>query len=100
MARSLCQLSFEMNRQIGILIHRSGKVETIIIGDYNRLVIPPLSHLRSSGGRLRGVRLVHTHPAGDDISDDDLMDLLFLRLDYCRGVAGAHIFSSPCTVIH
>ena len=70
-----------MNRQIGMLIHRSGKIETIIIGDYNRLVIPPLSHLRSSGGRLRGVRLVHTHPAGDDISDDDLMDLLFLRLD-------------------
>jgi GTP-binding protein HflX len=81
MARTLCELSFELNRQIGLLIHRSGKVETIIVGDHSRLLIPQLSHLRSSGGRLRGVRLVHTHPGGEDISDDDLMDLLFLRLD-------------------
>ena len=70
-----------MNRQIGLLIHRSGKIESVIVGDHNRLVIPQLSHLRSSGGRLRGVRLVHTHPSGEDITDDDLMDLLFLRLD-------------------
>jgi len=81
MARGLCELSFQLNRQIGLLIHRSGKVEAIIVGDYSRLVIPQLSHLRSSGGRLRGVRLVHTHPGGEDITDDDLMDLLFLRLD-------------------
>lgn len=44
-------------------------------------MIPQLSHVRSSGGRLRGLRLVHTHLAGEDISDDDLMDLLFLRFD-------------------
>ena len=81
MARAICELSFELNRQIGLLIHRSGKVETILVGDHSRLVIPQLSHLRTSGGRLRGVRLVHTHPGGEDISDDDLMDLLFLRLD-------------------
>ncbi len=81
MARAVCELSFELNRQIGLLIDRSGKVETIIVGDHSRLVIPSLSHLRSSGGRLRGIRLVHTHPGGEDISDDDLMDLLFLRLD-------------------
>ena len=81
MARAVCALSFELNRQIGLLIDRSGKVVTIVVGDYNRLVIPPLSQMRSSGGRLRGVRLVHTHPGGEDISDDDLMDLLFLRLD-------------------
>ena len=81
MARSLCELSFELNRQIGLLIQRSGKVETVILGDHSRLVIPQLSHLRSSGGRLKGVRLVHTHPGGENITDDDLMDLLFLRLD-------------------
>lgn len=81
LARSVCELSHELNRQIGLLIHRSGKIENIIIGDYGRLMIPQLSQIRSSGGRLRGLRLVHTHPGGEDISDDDLMDLLFLRLD-------------------
>ena len=30
---------------------------------------------------MRGLRLVHTHLAGEKIDDEDLMDLLFLRLD-------------------
>jgi GTP-binding protein HflX len=81
MARTLCQLSLEINRQIGLLIHRSGKIETIIVGTFSQIVIPQLGHVRSSGGRLKGLRLVHTHLAGEDISDEDLMDLLFLRFD-------------------
>jgi len=81
MARTLCLLSQEINRQIGVLIYRSGKVETVIVGTFSQIVIPSLGHIRSSGGRLRGLRLVHTHLAGEDISDEDLMDLLFLRFD-------------------
>jgi len=81
LARSLCELSFELNRQIGLLVHRSGKIESVIVGDHGALMIPALSQIRATGGRLRGLRLVHTHPGGEDISDDDLMDLLFLRLD-------------------
>jgi len=80
LARSLCQLSFELNRQIGLLLQRSGKVEAVIVGDYRGIMIPQLSHIRSRG-RLKGLRLVHTHLAGEEISDEDLMDLLFLRLD-------------------
>jgi GTP-binding protein HflX len=81
LARTLCQLSFEINRQIGVLVHRSGKVEQVIVGDFGQIVIPKLPSVRASGGRLRGLRLIHTHLAGEDISDEDLMDLLFLRLD-------------------
>ena len=81
MARTLCQLSAELNRQIGLLVHRSGKIESVIVGDYSQIMMPQLGNVRASGGRLRGLRLVHTHLAGEDISDEDLMDLLFLRLD-------------------
>jgi len=81
MARTLCQLSKELNRQIGLLVQRSGKVESIVIGDFARIMLPQLGNVRAAGGRLRGLRLVHTHLAGEDISDEDLMDLLFLRLD-------------------
>lgn len=81
MSRSLCELSFELNRQIGVLIHRSGKIEHVIVGDHSGLMIPGLTQIRATGGRLRGLRLVHTHPGGEDLNDDDLMDLLFLRLD-------------------
>ena len=81
MARSLCQISREVNRQIGLLIHRSGQIEMIIVGTHNAIMIPSLAHLRGGGGRLKGVRLVHTHLSGEEINDEDLMDLLFLRLD-------------------
>ena len=81
MARALCGLSHELNRQLGMLVHRSGKVESIIVGTYSQIMIPQLGGERASGGRLRGIRLIHTHLAGEDISDEDLMDLLFLRLD-------------------
>jgi len=81
MAKSLCQLSFELNRQIGVLLHRSGKVEQVVVGDFKGIMIPRLGAVRGTGGRLKGLRLVHTHLAGEAISDEDLMDLLFLRLD-------------------
>ncbi len=80
-SRSLCQLSSELNRQIGLLVHRSGKIEMLIVGTHSSILIPSIAHIRTAGGRLRGLRLIHTHLAGEKISDEDLMDLLFLRLD-------------------
>ena len=81
LARSLCQLSFELNRQIGLLLSRSGKVEQVVVGDFKGIMLPRLGAFRNAGGRLKGLRLIHTHLAGEEISDEDLMDLLFLRLD-------------------
>ena len=82
MARTLCQISSELNRQLGLLVQRSGKVEAVIVGTHTQVMIPHLESSRASGGRLSGLRLIHTHLAGEDISDEDLMDLLFLRLDF------------------
>lgn len=81
MARTVAEISADVNRQIGLLIHRSGKLEMIIVGSYSSVLIPSLEHLRAGSGRLKGVRFVHTHLGGEDISEEDLMDLLFLRLD-------------------
>ncbi len=86
MARTLCQVSTELNRQIGLLIHRSGKIESVVVGTFSGIMIPQLSSVRASGGRLRGIRLVHTHLAGEEINDEDLMDLLFLRLDLLSAI--------------
>jgi len=77
MAKALCQLSFEMNRQVGVLVHRSGTVEQVVVGDFKGIMIPRLGSVRSAGGRLKGLRLIHTHLGGEEISDEDLMDLLF-----------------------
>lgn len=81
LSRALCALSSELKRQLGLLIHRSGKVETVIVGDHHQIVIPSLAAVRSAGGRLKGLRCVHTHLAGKTISDEDIMDMVLLRLD-------------------
>jgi len=81
LARSLAALSTELNRQLGVLIHRSGKIEAVIVGDFNRIVIPALTNIRTAGGRLRGLRCVHTVLTGAKVSEEDVMDMACLRLD-------------------
>ena len=81
-AWELCTLSSSLGRQIGLLINRQGKVEYVILGTATGLVIPALSRFRLGQGRLRGLGLLHTHLAEEEISQEDLMDLLFLRLDF------------------
>ncbi|UCD66936.1 MAG: GTPase HflX, partial [Deltaproteobacteria bacterium] len=80
-SRAMSEISREIGRQVGVLIDRSGQVDLVIVGDAKQIVIPALSGIRSSGGRLKGLRCIHTHLAGENLTDDDLVDLLFLRLD-------------------
>ncbi|MDR1241927.1 MAG: GTPase HflX [Deltaproteobacteria bacterium] len=82
-----------MGRQIGLLIDRQGRVFMVILGETGSILIPELPRAREGTGRLRALRLLHTHlepaagNAGHDpknnalLSREDLMDLLFLRLD-------------------
>ncbi|MDW7773444.1 MAG: GTPase HflX [Desulfobulbaceae bacterium] len=81
LARSLCTVSAEINRQVGLLVHRSGKIESVIVGDHDRIVIPPLSLIRTAGGRLRGLRCIHTCFNRSGLNDEDIMDMVCLRLD-------------------
>lgn len=81
LAQELCALSREMHRQIGLAIDRGGKVVRVIAGDAKEILIPDLSDFRTAPGRLRGIRIVHTHLNGEELSQDDLTDLALLRLD-------------------
>ncbi len=80
-ARSLAAISAELNRRIGVLIHRSGQIEAVVVGDYDRITIPALANVGTAGGRLRGLRCVHTVLGGATINEEDIMDLACLRLD-------------------
>ena len=81
LSRTLARLSFEVNRQLGLLISRSGDIERVIVGDHRSILIPELSATRGHRSRFRGLRCVHTHLNGESVTEDDLMDLVFLRLD-------------------
>ena len=69
LSRALARLSFETNRQIGLLINRSGEIERVIVGDHRSILIPELSPARGHRGRLRGLRCVHTHLQAEPISE-------------------------------
>ncbi|MFW6055141.1 MAG: GTPase HflX, partial [Thermodesulfobacteriota bacterium] len=64
-----------------MLINRQGKPEMVIAGDRDRILIPELGRQRQSSGRLRGLRLLHTHLGSSGLSEEDLLDMVFLRLD-------------------
>ncbi len=53
----------------------------VIVGQPDSIFIPEIERSRQGQGRLRGLRLVHTHLRPEPLSQEDLMDLLFLRLD-------------------
>ena len=80
-ARELSLLSRALGRQLGLLIDRKGRVQMVIVGEAGSIMIPELPRGRSGQERLRGLRLLHTHLNPGGISQEDLMDMLFLRLD-------------------
>ncbi|WP_343219558.1 GTPase HflX [Pseudodesulfovibrio sp. JC047] len=53
----------------------------VLVGDNRSIYIPELPRKRLSSGRLRGLRLLHTHLSDESLSQEDLMDMVFLRLD-------------------
>jgi GTP-binding protein HflX len=87
LARDAARLSHDIQRQIGLLINRKGRVAYVIVGDHQRIMIPSLEDYRINPGRLRGVRCVHTHLSDTPLNDDDLTDLALLRLDLMAAIA-------------
>ena len=79
--RSLVSVSHATGRQVGVLVDRGGRVHHVIIGDASKLMLPDVGRLRAGAGRLRGLRLIHTHLRNEPLSRDDLVDLTRLRLD-------------------
>ncbi|HEV8588642.1 MAG TPA: GTPase HflX [Pyrinomonadaceae bacterium] len=85
-ARQLSELSHETNRQIGVLIDRKGYVEHVMVGDARRIELPDFKRVRVAADRFRGLRCVHTHLRGEELTRDDLTDLALLRLDLMAAI--------------
>ncbi|MDP9148461.1 MAG: GTPase HflX, partial [Myxococcota bacterium] len=69
-----------------MLVHRSGQVDYVVVGDATKLMLPDIGRLRAAEGRFRGLRLVHTHLRGEPLTHDDLVDLVRLRLDLVAAI--------------
>jgi GTPase len=81
LARFLVEQSFDMHRQIGVIIDRQGTILHVIVGNDREIVIPDLFAFGLGRSGLRGLRCIHTHLKGEALSPDDLSDLALLRLD-------------------
>ena len=79
--RYLSELSWEIGRQIGILVDRGGHIRQVVIGDARRIFLPQRKRYRSGAERLAGLRYIHTHLQGEPLSEEDLADLSLLRFD-------------------
>ena len=85
-ARQLSELSHETRRQIGALIDRKGHIEYVTVGDNRSIQLPDFKRIRVAEGRFRGLRFVHTHLRGEELTQDDLTDLALLRLDLIAAI--------------
>ena len=81
LAETLRSISSALNREIAVLISRSGKIESVTVGNSADLR-PENLEVRRGQGRLSGIRCLHTHPfTVSDLSKADLSALKNMRLD-------------------
>jgi GTP-binding protein HflX len=90
LARDVSRLSYEIHRQVGLLIDRKGRVRWVIVGNHQKILIPDISSYRVAPGRLRGLRCLHTHLKGEPLTKDDLTDLALLRLDIMGAISASN----------
>ncbi len=81
LARTLCEISLGIGRQVGVMLDRRGAVTHVIVGSARGLFLPDLGRHRAGRGRFRGLRLLHVHLDESLLDRDDLTDLVLLRLD-------------------
>ncbi len=100
LARYLTELSQEINRQLGIIINRSGNITHVIVGDARGIFIPGLEAYPLGRKPLRGLRLVHTHLNEEPLTQDDLTDLALLRFDLVAAIGVRNALPGKIFVAH
>ena len=80
-ATQLTFISHDVNRLVAVLVDRRGKVDSVIVGDAQRVYLPDIGRQRAGSGRFRGLRLIRSHLSGEALGSEDLADLSKLRLD-------------------
>ncbi|MDC0741210.1 GTPase HflX [Polyangium mundeleinium] len=86
LVKSLAEASHVTGRQVGALVHRSGEIDYVVVGDATKLMLPDIGRLRAAEGRFRALRLVHTHLYNEQLTRDDIVDLVRLRLDLVAAI--------------
>jgi GTPase len=81
LARTMCQLTQDIRRPLGVLLTRRGQVQEIIIGTDLTLSQTTMAKFRAGSRSLRGLRLIRTQLHDQPLNQESLTDLAYLRLD-------------------
>ena len=90
----MAALSRHLNRRIGMLIDRAGRIERVTVGDARRVEIPRKPSAPSGRMRFCTLRFVSTRLEDLELSDEELAPLALHRLD-ALAVIGAGDESGP-----
>ena len=60
LATYIASLSREIKRQIGILVNRSGVIESVFVGNERSVIITNLPRYRTGRTVLHRIRMIHT----------------------------------------
>jgi GTP-binding protein HflX len=81
-ARDLAMLSYEIGRQVGLIITRRGEVERVVVGGPQTLQVGDISRLRRGATRLAGLHLLRTGLDDTGLAQHDLNELARRRWDF------------------
>ena len=80
LAEQMVAAAWEIQRPVGVLVDRAGKVTHVVVGDPGSIELPALKK-REAQARLSGWRGVIVHPGGGGLGRKELVGLAMNRLD-------------------
>ncbi|MFH1262383.1 MAG: GTPase HflX [Pseudomonadota bacterium] len=86
LAKQLASISREIHRQVGVLIDRSGNLDSIYVGEARSLHLPKDLKIRRGNSRLVGYRLIRTGLDGQGLGRADTTELTMHRLDLVAAI--------------
>ena len=94
LARELAAITHELNRRVGLLVDRAGRVERVAVGDARRVAVP--RQPSAPAGRLRfcTLRFLATQLGDQPLDAEELAPLALHRLDV-MAVVGVHESGMP-----
>ncbi len=90
MAKELAEAAHALNRRVGVLVDRAGRIEAVAIGDARRVDVPREPSAPSGRDRFCTLRWIATKAVDEPLAASDLSPLALHRLDALAIVAVEH----------
>jgi GTPase len=101
LARELAEAGHALNRRVGVLVDRAGRIEAVAIGDARKVAVPRQPSAPSGRDRFCTLRWIATKSGDEPLTASDLSPLALHRLDALAVVAvGSDGAPGPVRVAH